>query len=100
MDGSGSIGSRGWDATKQVGKALAKAFHPHQAEIQLSTILYSGPRTWSGVRKCTGSTKPMEWIEMYSKGNFGDVNPGKAKFNELFQASHLGIVRRQCLWCR
>jgi len=51
IDGSGSLGKRGWSAEIQAAQNLVGAFAvASQAEI--AVILYSGPRTWSGVFKC------------------------------------------------
>jgi len=53
IDGSGSLGKKGWDAEIVAAKAFVEAFS-HSGKANLAVILYSGPRTWSGVRKCTG----------------------------------------------
>jgi hypothetical protein len=54
LDGSGSLGASGWAATKKAGKMLAEAFGGDQ---QLAVLLFSGPKYWSGVRKCVGSNQ-------------------------------------------
>eukprot|EP00928_Gymnodinium_smaydae_P057480 TRINITY_DN4071_c0_g1_i1.p1 TRINITY_DN4071_c0_g1~~TRINITY_DN4071_c0_g1_i1.p1 ORF type:complete len:500 (+),score=64.59 TRINITY_DN4071_c0_g1_i1:148-1500(+) len=100
LDGSGSVGSYGWAQTKEVGKDLAKAFHAHDADIQVSVILFSGPRRWRDVERCGGSTPPFGWTKMYTKGAYGQSSTTKAQFNALFKNAHNGIVRRQCMWCR
>merc|ERR1711862_1081216 len=71
-----------------------------EEDIQVATILYSGPRRWRDIQNCGGDAPPFGWTNMYAKGTFGNFNPGPAKFNELFKASHMGILRRQCMWCR
>jgi len=53
IDGSGSLGKKGWDAEMVAAKSFVEAFS-HSGKANLAVILYSGPRTWGGVRKCTG----------------------------------------------
>merc|ERR1719498_1527620 len=57
MDGSGSMGQRGWDAQMVATKTIVSAFKisenaDGESKAAVSVILYSGPRTWRGVRKC------------------------------------------------
>merc|ERR1719217_404065 len=54
IDGSGSLGKRGWDAEIIAAKKFVDAFSSTSAKAQMALILYSGPRTWGGVGKCTG----------------------------------------------
>jgi len=58
IDGSGSLGQAGWDAEIKAATTFVKAFSGEGSAAQIAAILYSGPRTWSGVRKCftPGST--------------------------------------------
>jgi len=72
IDGSGSLGQAGWDAEIKAAKLLVDAFadgavlaggKAEEAKAQMAVILYSGPRTWSGVDKCTGSNKDNVNIE-------------------------------------
>jgi len=56
IDGSGSLGQKGWGAEIETAKMFAHAFSAGSTQAQISVILYSGPRTWSGVRKCTSAT--------------------------------------------
>jgi len=99
LDGSGSVGSYGWAQTKEVGKDLAKAFHAHHADIKVAIVLFSGPSRWRDVERCGGNTPPFGWTKMYTKGAYGASTTEKAAFNDLFSKAHLGIVRRQCMWC-
>jgi len=58
IDGSGSLGKKGWKAEIAMAKKFVDAFSGVQAgKAQLSVIVYSGPRTWSGVRKCFGTPR-------------------------------------------
>jgi hypothetical protein len=66
IDASGSLGRAGWDAEIKAAKTLVEAFADgavragktaEDAKAFMSVILYSGPRTWSGVDKCTGDSK-------------------------------------------
>merc|ERR1719482_1133566 len=52
IDGSGSLGQAGWDAEIKAAKMFVEAFSGTGANAEMSVILYSGPRTWGGVRKC------------------------------------------------
>merc|ERR1719182_872487 len=52
IDGSGSLGKRGWDAEIIAAKKFVDAFSSTGAQAQMALILYSGPRTWGGVGKC------------------------------------------------
>jgi Mg-chelatase subunit ChlD len=55
IDGSGSLGKTGWDAEIKAAKAFVGAFKSASAGyIEMAVILFSGPRTWSGVWRCTG----------------------------------------------
>lgn len=52
LDGSGSVGTSGFDATKVFAKKLVEAFNMGQELAQLSVILYSGPRSWTDLQEC------------------------------------------------
>jgi len=52
IDGSGSLGKTGWKAEIKAAQTFIEAFQGSEAHAQMAVILYSGPRTWSGVRKC------------------------------------------------
>merc|ERR1719163_683498 len=52
IDGSGSLGSKGWAAEIKAAKMFVDAFSGTGANANLAVILYSGPRTWGGVYKC------------------------------------------------
>jgi len=53
LDGSGSMGGTGFAAEKKAAQYFVDAFTKSD-KAQLAVILYSGPRTWSGVTKCVG----------------------------------------------
>lgn len=52
IDGSGSLGHAGWDAEIKAAKVFISAFDESDSEAKMAAILYSGPRTWSGVKDC------------------------------------------------
>jgi len=54
LDGSGSLGSKGWKAEIVAARTFVDAFDGSGAQANMAVILYSGPRTWKGVRKCFG----------------------------------------------
>merc|ERR1719265_1854691 len=52
LDGSGSLGKKGWKSELKSAEYFLDAFSKSN-KAQISIILYSGPKTWSGVSKCT-----------------------------------------------
>jgi hypothetical protein len=60
LDGSGSLGWRGWQAVKSMAKKLSGAFnHPNiTAQAQVAVQLFSGPRTWGKYWLCVA---PQAW---------------------------------------
>lgn len=68
LDGSGSLGSKGWAATKKAAALILGALEEDKAQV--GVLLYSGPKTWSGVRKCFGNRPvnqatvcSMKWVQ-------------------------------------
>jgi hypothetical protein len=60
IDGSGSLGKKGWAASIKAAEYFVDAFS-QSSNANMAVILYSGPRTWSGVNKCFAkSTKPVK----------------------------------------
>merc|ERR1719502_2103056 len=53
IDGSGSLGKAGWKAEIKAAQFTVDAF-PDSGKAEMAVILYSGPKTWSGVKRCTG----------------------------------------------
>ena len=53
LDGSGSMGKKGWAAEMKAAQYFVGSFMKND-QAELAVILYSGPRTWSGVKKCVG----------------------------------------------
>jgi len=54
LDGSGSLGANGWKAEIKTAETFVDAFSGTGAKAEMAVILYSGPRTWSGVYQCMG----------------------------------------------
>jgi len=52
IDGSGSLGKKGWAAEIKAAQMFVDAFSGTGANANMAVILYSGPRTWGGVWKC------------------------------------------------
>jgi len=52
IDGSGSLGKKGWAAEIKSANMFVDAFTVSGGHAQISVIMYSGPRTWGGVYKC------------------------------------------------
>merc|ERR1719387_2504557 len=63
IDGSGSLGKKGWKAEIHAAQTFIQAFSAEDAHTNMAVILYSGPKTWGGVRKCF-SKNPNEKIDM------------------------------------
>jgi len=55
IDGSGSLGKEGWEAEITAAKFFIGSFEA-SGKANMAVILFSGPRTWSGVSKCTGKS--------------------------------------------
>ena len=55
LDGSGSLGETGWKAEIKAAQTFVDAFS-EGAKANMAVILFSGPRTWSGVSKCAGKS--------------------------------------------
>jgi len=67
IDGSGSLGKSGWKAEIKAAKMFVDAFSGTGAQAEMSVILYSGPRTWGGVDKCTSKSKKKVDMEKVCK---------------------------------
>lgn len=52
IDGSGSVGTAGFDLQKTFAEKLVNSFNVGQELAQLATILYSGPKTWADLKEC------------------------------------------------
>jgi hypothetical protein len=72
LDGSGSLGSTGWEATKKAGASLARSM---KGDTQLGVVLFSGPTSYRALWMCTGEipgTPDMvndcgiEWVSHFS----------------------------------
>jgi len=58
LDGRAGLKKEGWDHEIVAAKNLITAFEvgvPHE-KAEISVITYAGPRTWSGIEKCTGES--------------------------------------------
>jgi hypothetical protein len=63
LDGSGSLGKAGWTAEITAAKIFIGAFQMSEGKAQMAVILFSGPRTWSGVSKCMGKSSQTVSLE-------------------------------------
>merc|ERR1740127_300245 len=57
IDGSGSLGKKGWAAEIKAAQMFVDAFAVSGGQANMAVILYSGPRTWSGIRRCFAKNK-------------------------------------------
>jgi hypothetical protein len=62
IDGSGSLGKAGWNAEIKAARMFIGAFKAAE-KVEMAVILFSGPRTWSGVAKCTGHSVAPAGLE-------------------------------------
>jgi len=67
IDGSGSLGKKGWKAEIKAAQTFVDAFDEPGSKVNMATILYSGPRTWGGVYKCFGRNKKKVNMEKTCK---------------------------------
>merc|ERR1719502_196990 len=67
IDGSGSLGRAGWKAEIKAANLFVDAFSGTGAKANMGVILYSGPRTWGGVRKCVGRNSKKVDVEKVCK---------------------------------
>lgn len=54
IDGSGSLGEKGWKAEIKAAQTFVDAFSGTGAKANMAVVLFSGPRTWAVMHKCTG----------------------------------------------
>lgn len=54
LDGSGSLGTEGWEKTKTAAQKLVKAFQMGADNAQIATLVFSGPKS-DAYQKCAGS---------------------------------------------
>lgn len=58
LDGSGSLGTKGFDTMKKAGESLIKAMDPNANDgngAQVAVLMYSGPKDMDAYKKCTGA---------------------------------------------
>eukprot|EP00415_Alexandrium_ostenfeldii_P000511 UN0511 len=60
VDGSGSVGKSGWDATIKFATMFLKGFDGAGADAQVAIISFSGPYSYSYMRKCAGSGSGLD----------------------------------------
>jgi len=60
IDGSGSLGTEGWQAEMRASQKLVDAFNVDGTKVRMSTILYSGPFDRKTVWGCLYGRKDME----------------------------------------
>jgi len=60
LDGSGSVGDKGWEYTKKAAKKFVAAMGP---DVQLGVLLFSGPVTYTNLWKCTGVNPGQTYLE-------------------------------------
>lgn len=58
VDGSGSLGEAGWEASVEAAKLIVGGFQSEKADAQVAVMLYSGPRTWAALHLCSDGPAP------------------------------------------
>jgi len=82
IDGSGSLGRRGWIQSEDTAKRLVQSMMGGEDGVNIAVMLFSGPRRWRNLDACTGSdpnaptpdmdTCGVHWIHRLS-GNMTSV---------------------------
>jgi len=92
LDGSGSLGKTGWAATKKAAEMIIGSLDKEKAQVGI--LLFSGPSTWPGVRKCFGNKKvnqevvcKMKWVTHMTSDTAEAL--GKVKFLDWPKGSTL-----------
>merc|ERR1719345_164057 len=69
MDAAPKSGEKGWKAEVEGALLLVDAFSGPgiTAQPNIAVVHYTGPRTWSGVSKCTGKSKKKVDMEAVCK---------------------------------
>jgi len=57
LDGTPKSGKKGWAAEVKAANLLIDSWEGQVAKPNVAVVHYTGPRTWSGVSKCTGKSK-------------------------------------------
>jgi len=81
LDGSGSLRWSGWQMSKKLAATLIDHLGAN-GNVEVSLQLFSGPKTWPGVRKCTKDPKSVdmkadckiEWVSHFTDDISGLVN--------------------------
>jgi len=84
LDGSGSLGTTGWEATKEFAATFAEAMHLGADGVEMAALLFSGPKTWTNFYYCMGWQTPdsdwdmsegcgMQWVQHLTP-NMSEVN--------------------------
>jgi hypothetical protein len=81
MDGTPKSGEEGWKAEVKAANQFVDAFtgKSNPAKPKFAVIHYTGPRTWSGVSKCTGKSKKKVDQEKTCKVKIAQHFSGDAK---------------------
>jgi len=81
LDGSGSLGQKGWNAEIKAAETFVDSFSGSGAKAQMAVILYSGPRTWGGVYKCFG--RNAKNVDMEGTCKIKSVNHFSNKMSDI-----------------
>jgi len=54
LDGRAGLTKKGWEEEIKAAKHLVASLEVSSGKAETAIFMYSGPRTWSGVEKCTG----------------------------------------------
>jgi len=74
LDGSGSIGKKGWEATKKVGETIINSFNTGDDKAQIAVLEFSGPSAGNALNKCVdGDVKDFEKCSTLRKIEVGEA---------------------------
>jgi len=64
LAGAAGLREEGWAAFQKAGEMLIRAFPGGKEGVQLAMMLYSGPGTWDGFKRCTRAPGDSERVNM------------------------------------
>jgi len=89
IDGSGSLGRRGWIQSEDTAKKLVDSMMGGDDGVNIAVMLFSGPRQWRNLDACTGSDPNAAQPEMDTCGVHwvsrltGDIAAVRKSINQM-----------------
>jgi hypothetical protein len=87
IDGSGSLGEKGWNAEIKAAQMFVEGFSGTHSKASFSVILYSGPSNWRDYRACAGQKRSPTDVEATCKvRTVAHLTSNKAEVKEKIAA--------------